>query len=91
MVQALKQTPGFTQDQAVPAPASLGPQELQAAWQVVQEIKACLADNNANALELWETHSDSLRPLFAQWALIEVAISAFEFDTALELLEQVAA
>ena len=91
LVQALKQTPGFTQDQAVPAPASLGPQELQAAWQVVQEIKACLADNNANALELWETHSDSLRPLFAQWALIEVAISAFEFDTALELLEQVAA
>jgi hypothetical protein len=69
----------------------LSAQDKQAAAQIVQEIKTCLLDNNANALEIWETHSDILRPLFAHWTLIEVAISAFEFETALELMNQEAA
>jgi signal transduction histidine kinase/CheY-like chemotaxis protein/HPt (histidine-containing phosphotransfer) domain-containing protein len=88
LVHALKQTPGFAQVQEVRAYEMLSAQDKQAAAQIVQEIKTCLLDNNANALEIWETHNDILRPLFAHWTLIEVAISAFEFETALELMNQ---
>jgi two-component system sensor histidine kinase/response regulator len=91
LVHALKQTPGFAQVQEVRAYEMLSAQDKQAAAQIVQEIKTCLLDNNANALEIWETHNDILRPLFAHWTLIEVAISAFEFETALELMNQEAA
>jgi two-component system sensor histidine kinase/response regulator len=91
LVQSLKQTPGFTQTQAVLAYETLNTQERQTGQQVLQEIKACLFDNNANALELWDSHATILRPLLPQWQQIESAIGAFEFESALELLNQEAA
>jgi hypothetical protein len=66
---------------------SLSAQDRQSARDVAQQIRTCLLDNNANALEIWETHADILRALFARWTLIEEAIAAFEFDTALELMD----
>ena len=48
----------------------------------------CLQDNNANALGIWETHVRILWPLLKQWAQVEVAIGAFEFESAMELLNQ---
>ena len=65
--------------------------DRQAARQVLQEIKSCLIDNNANALEMWDTHVGILRPLLQQWAQVEAAIGAFEFESALDLLNQAAA
>jgi signal transduction histidine kinase/CheY-like chemotaxis protein len=88
LVQALKQTPGFTQAQVVRPLETLSAQERQTAWQWVQEIKTCLRDNNAAALEIWDAHADIFRPLLKQWPLIEAAIGAFEFESALELLQQ---
>jgi two-component system sensor histidine kinase/response regulator len=91
LVHALQQIPGFVQTQLRAPADALSPHERQLAQEVVQEITACLLDNNASALELWETHAGIVRPLFTQWAAIEAAISTFEFDTALELLSTTAA
>jgi two-component system sensor histidine kinase/response regulator len=91
LVQALIATPGFALVPWVAPYADLSAQDLQTAQQAVEEIKTCLVNNDANALELWEAHSGVLRPLFGQWALIEAAIGAYEFDTAMELLNQNAA
>ena len=56
------------------------------ALKVIREIKRCLQDDSANALEIWDSHVGILRPLLAQWVLIETAISAFEFESALDFL-----
>jgi hypothetical protein len=88
MVQALRLTPGFAQDQQVLAHWTLSEPEIQTARQVLREIKTCLQDNNANALEVWETHVRILRPMLKRWAQTEVAIGAFEFESAMELLNQ---
>jgi CheY-like chemotaxis protein/nitrogen-specific signal transduction histidine kinase/HPt (histidine-containing phosphotransfer) domain-containing protein len=91
LVGALKQTPGFAQVQEVLAVDTLSAQDKQTGRRILQEIKTCLEDNNANALEIWETHTSLLRSLLAQWVLVDVAISAFEFDAALDLLNRNAA
>jgi CheY-like chemotaxis protein/nitrogen-specific signal transduction histidine kinase len=91
LVQALRATPGFALVPWVAPYADLSAQERQTAQQAVEEIKTCLANNDANALELWEIHTGILRPLFGQWALIEAAIGAYEFETAMQLLNQDAA
>jgi hypothetical protein len=83
----LQQTPGFVQAREALSYESLSAQDRQSARDVAQQIRTCLLDNNANALEIWETHADILRALFARWTLIEEAIAAFEFDTALELMD----
>jgi CheY-like chemotaxis protein/HPt (histidine-containing phosphotransfer) domain-containing protein len=88
LVQALRQTPGFAQDRQVLAYGTLSEPEIRTARQVLREIKTCLQDNNANALEIWEAHVGILRPLLRQWAQVEVAIGAFEFERAMELLSQ---
>ena len=86
LIQALRKTPGFSQSLEVPDKASLSPQDRQMALKVIREIKRCLQDDSANALEIWDSHVGILRPLLAQWVLIETAISAFEFESALDLL-----
>jgi signal transduction histidine kinase/predicted ATPase/DNA-binding response OmpR family regulator/HPt (histidine-containing phosphotransfer) domain-containing protein len=91
LAQALHATPGFAPAQWVAPFASLSAQDRQMAQQAVEKIKTCLVNNDANALELWETHTGILRPLFGQWAPIEAAISAYEFETAIKLLNQDAA
>ena len=88
LVQSLQQIPGFVQARTLRPEDALSPQDRQLAQEILQEIKTCLQDNNASALELWETHAGILRPGFAQWAALEAAISAFEFECALELLER---
>jgi two-component system sensor histidine kinase/response regulator len=86
LVQALKQTPGFSQNQEVADTKALSAKDRQTGLQAIQEIKSFLVDNNANALEVWDVHADILRPLLTQWLHIESAINAFEFDRALDLL-----
>ena len=88
LVQALQQTPGFADDQVVLAYGALSTLDQQTARQVVHEIRTCLMGNNANALEIWDTHVGILRPLLKQWSQIETAIGAFEFESALDLLDQ---
>jgi two-component system sensor histidine kinase/response regulator len=88
LVQALHQTPGFAEYPVVIPYGALSTLDRHTAGQVVHKIRTCLMDNNANALELWDTHVGILRPLLAQWSQIETAIGAFEFESALELLNQ---
>jgi two-component system sensor histidine kinase/response regulator len=88
LVQALQQTPGFAQDQEVRSVESLSAQDRQTGQQALQEIRSCLLDNNANALEIWDTHAAILRRLLKHWTHIESAIGEFEFESALDLLNQ---
>jgi hypothetical protein len=45
----------------------------------------------ASLLAIRDTHAGILRPLLTQWLQIESAIGAFEFESALDLLNQYAA
>ena len=53
---------------------------------LVAQIKLLLQDDDASALELWESHASVLHALFPEAKKIEAAISDFNFDEALRLL-----
>jgi two-component system sensor histidine kinase/response regulator len=65
----------------------LDAQEQQQALAVVEQIKGCLEQNDANALVVWEQHLPLLRRLLPDADRITVAISEFELERALELLQ----
>jgi len=64
--------------------------ERQATHAVVQEIKACLAQDDATAMELWEANATALRALLENAKDIETAINGYAFEEALGMLEMVA-
>jgi len=41
-----------------------------------------LANDDAGAIELWETHAPVLRAVLPNAAAVEAAIGAYEFDSA---------
>ncbi len=69
--------------------ASLDAQELQKAWDTVEQIKAMLRQHDANALVVWEQHQALLRRVLPDADRIEDAISEFEMERALDLLQAV--
>ena len=83
LVQALRHTPGLLPDRVVLAEHALSEAERQLASQVLAQIKAFLEQDDASAVELWETHARILRPVQGCWDAIEAALVAFDFDTAL--------
>jgi len=70
-------------DRVVLAEHALSEAERQLASQVLAQIKAFLEQDDASAVELWETHARILRPVQGCWEAIEAALVAFDFDTAL--------
>jgi len=87
LVQAIQQTPGLLPVRVALAADALSDAERQLAAQVVEQIKACLVQDDASAVELWETHAQILRPLHPRWEAIEAALTGFEFDAAQLLLQ----
>ncbi len=85
LIAALRQTPGLLPH--AQAKAALSAEEQQTALAALQRIKTCLRADDAGAVELWERHAPLLRALRTDWEPIERAISAFDFDAALSLLE----
>jgi two-component system sensor histidine kinase/response regulator len=75
--------------QAFASTAPLNAQEQRHAQALVNQIKGLLKENDANALVLWEQHHALLRRLLPDADRIQDAISEFEMERALELLQAV--
>jgi hypothetical protein len=65
---------------------SLSDADRSCAEQVINQIKQLLLQDDANALELWESHAPVLHALYPQAPKIEAAIACFAFEEALHLL-----
>ena len=54
-------------------------------------VKGLLADDDAEAATLWESHAAVLRVLVAHAPQVEAAIAGFDYEAALQLLQEPAA
>jgi two-component system sensor histidine kinase/response regulator len=68
----------------------LDAQEQKQALAVVEQIKSFLEQNDANALMVWDQHVSLLRRLLPDADRIADAISEFEMERALKLLQAAA-
>jgi HPt (histidine-containing phosphotransfer) domain-containing protein len=87
LVRDLKATPGLIEVPVVAHLHNLTDDEKKVARKVARDIKRCLEQDDASASEFWDTHAVVLRALYADAAAIEDAISNFEFETALALMD----
>ncbi len=87
LVRGLLATPGLIAMPAAAPPQALTPQEEETAREVSGQISRCLQQDDATAIELWESHALLLHAFYPQAAAIESAIHRFAFDTALALLQ----
>jgi two-component system sensor histidine kinase/response regulator len=85
LVQALRQTPGLLPERTA-HDATVSDAERQLGSELLLQLKSFLLQDDATALEFWETHAGLLRALLPQWRPLETAIKAFAFDSALALL-----
>jgi two-component system sensor histidine kinase/response regulator len=85
LVDALRSAPGLLVAEKSPTEALSMDQRL-ALEPVVQQLRAFLAQDDAQAAELWGAHASALRRYCPEASQIEAAIADFEFDRALELL-----
>jgi predicted ATPase/signal transduction histidine kinase/CheY-like chemotaxis protein len=91
LMQALRQAPGLMPAQASTLPDTpLSDAQRQQARSLEQQVRSCLAQYDASAVEIWESHAHLLRPLRPRWQEIETALAGFEFETALQLLDDTA-
>jgi signal transduction histidine kinase/DNA-binding NarL/FixJ family response regulator/HPt (histidine-containing phosphotransfer) domain-containing protein len=90
LVQSLRETPGLWPDPVVLDSTTLTAAQRARAQELLQSIKAFLAQDDATAVELWEQNAALLRLQQPQWQPLEAAIHDFEFETALALLNTTA-
>jgi hypothetical protein len=65
----------------------LSSEERTAAYARLAVIKDLLAQNDANAAELWETHASALMALLPNGQEVHAAIAGYDFELAFELLQ----
>jgi two-component system sensor histidine kinase/response regulator len=85
LMDELRSAPGLLLEEEQPA-GKLSEDERLALERVVQQIRAMLKQDDAQAAELWEAHASALRRFCPEATRIETALADFEFDLALELL-----
>ena len=88
LMEGLQKTPGLlVPDVAVPVDDLTEAQraELQG---VVAALQQMLAQDDPQAAVLWETHATGMLALLGQAQAVELAIQNFDFDSALQLLQQ---
>jgi two-component system sensor histidine kinase/response regulator len=88
LVRDLKATPGLFEMPVAARRQDLSEDEKNAARKVASHLKNCLQQDDASAIELWEKHAVALSALYPDAEAIESAISNFEFETALALMER---
>jgi hypothetical protein len=54
---------------------------------LIAQLRRLLGDDDAGAMDLWESHATALRARFANAAQIEAAITGYDFENALTLME----
>ena len=90
LVAGLCATPGLLA-LAQPAQAArqtLSPGEHAEVQQVVQTLLHMLAQDDSEAVTLWQAHAPGLHAVLGQPGAVEQAISDYDFDKALRLLQQ---
>ena len=87
MLASLMATPGLLPSPTTVAVTGLTPAERTAAYARLATIKDLLAQNDANATELWEAHAPVLMALLPHGAQVQAAIAGYDFDLAFELLQ----
>jgi signal transduction histidine kinase/CheY-like chemotaxis protein len=86
LIAALGAVPGLLVLQPALAHRELSEEQRRLGARVLQQIRQKLAEDNADALGLWEIHAPVLGALCVNAAQVEAAIAAFDFEEALRLL-----
>jgi two-component system sensor histidine kinase/response regulator len=88
LIQALQAVPGLFAIAPTTDRCDLSASERQAAEAIAGQLKVLLANDDSSVTELWETHAHALSALFSNAAHIEAAINAYDFETAITLMEE---
>jgi two-component system sensor histidine kinase/response regulator len=86
LILQLKAAPGLVPVSGPDRATALTVEDRAIAQQVVEQIRQMLQEDDAAALDLWESHVRVLRSLYPDAAKIEAAIAGFDFEEALHLL-----
>jgi two-component system sensor histidine kinase/response regulator len=84
LVGALQEVPALFQEDVTDTPQA-GPMPNDE--NLIHALRMLLADNDASAVDLWESQATALHARFANAAQIEAAVSSYDFENALALLE----
>jgi two-component system sensor histidine kinase/response regulator len=87
LVGALRAVPGLMHTTSA-APADLSDAARADLLPVLQQLRRMLEQDDSEAQALWEQHAAGLRALLGPSEALEQAISAFDFEAALRLLQQ---
>ena len=81
LTQALQEVPSLFPP--APTASSAVPVASEDADAIVQQLLTLLSQDDASAMELWESHAPLLQSRFANAAQIEAAINGYAFDDAI--------
>jgi HPt (histidine-containing phosphotransfer) domain-containing protein len=87
MVVNLHAIPGLQVNQDFVVATELTPEQRSIAIARLATIKELVAQSDANATELWEAHAPILTALLANGPEVHAAISGYDFELAMELLQ----
>ena len=90
MLASLRANPALQPGQTPVAQTGLTPEERSAGYARLAAIKDLMAQSDANATELWEAHAPLLMALLPNAAQVHAAIAGYDFELALELLQNTA-
>jgi hypothetical protein len=87
MVVNLHAIPGLQVNQDFVVATELTPEQRSIAIARLATIKELVAQSDANATEMWEAHAPILTALLANGPEVHAAISGYDFELAMELLQ----
>jgi HPt (histidine-containing phosphotransfer) domain-containing protein len=88
MLDRLNAIAGIQANRTTVAVTGLTSEERTAAFARLAAIKDLLAQNDANAAELWETHASVLMALLPNGLDVQAAIAGYDFELAFDLLQR---
>ena len=86
LIAGLKATPGLLLTQSAADASTLSAAQRSSAEQLLTSIQTLLAEDDAEAAALWESHAALLRAVVPQAAQVEAAIAGFDYEAALKIL-----
>jgi len=86
LIAGLKSTPGLFESQAAADAIEVTDADREFARTLLATIRALLADDDAEAAALWDSHARLLRALLPSANQVEAAIADYDYEQALKLL-----
>jgi HPt (histidine-containing phosphotransfer) domain-containing protein len=87
LMASLRALPGLLQC-LIEVTAALSPDQRARVHGVVQTLQQMLRQDDSEAATLWQTHAPDLRTVLQQSDALEQAITGFDFEAALRLLQK---